>query len=354
MEAYFEDLLGHAQEQPLKKLQAAQNKGRHVSEALEKPIHKASHQYSKIPPLSQFSAELTQAKSVSSISKASEFAEPERASDQMSPYIIAATFPKLAPPVTQAKSVLPEATATPKRDKKAALAMLLKQKDKLSPQQRIRLKAKLKSLAPSSQPTSAPLIAVPVKVPLVEPLVEQERTVIESTVSEMPVQKITESASPQISISKNGQPDWAKGRFECLLFSVAGLKLAVPLVSLGAIYKIDKVMTPLFGRPTWFIGLYTQRDKHVQVIDTAQWVMPERSSAAVRSAYKFIIRLGGSDWGVACDAVHKSIKLHPDQVKWRTERTKRAWLLGTVIDQMCALIDADALNLLLEQQIRKR
>src|SRR5690554_1912731 len=46
---------------------------------------------------------------------------------------------------------------------------------------------------------------------------------------------------------ENGRPYWAQERFECLLFSVAGLKLAVPLVCLGGIHAIqerDKI-TPL-------------------------------------------------------------------------------------------------------------
>ena len=128
------------------------------------------------------------------------------------------------------------------------------------------------------------------------------------------------------------------------------MKLAVPLVSLGAIYKIEKDFIPLVGRASWFMGLYHHLERNVRVIDTAQWVMPERCSDEVRSAYKFIIRLGGNDWGMACDAVHQSIQLDPDQIKWRSERTKRAWLFGTVIDHMCALIDVDSLSALLEQQ----
>jgi len=36
------------------------------------------------------------------------------------------------------------------------------------------------------------------------------------------------------------------------------------------------------------------------------------------------------------------LRLTPDQVRWRTERTRRRWLAGTVIEHMCALIDPPA------------
>ena len=166
--------------------------------------------------------------------------------------------------------------------------------------------------------------------------------------------KVSESnelkAPPLEPLLENGRPVWAQERFECLLFSVAGLKLAVPLISLGAIYKIENDFTPLVGRASWFMGLYRHDDRNVRVIDTAQLVMPDRVIDSTRENYHYIIRLGGNNWGMACDAVQESIQLEPDAVKWRTERSKRAWLSGTVIDHMCALIDVDALSTILKKE----
>lgn len=153
----------------------------------------------------------------------------------------------------------------------------------------------------------------------------------------------------------NGRPHWAQDRFECLLFVVAGLTLAVPLVSLGAIYRLDDELTPLVGRASWFMGLYRQGERSVQVVDTAQWVMPDRWTPEARDNYRFVIRLGDDNWGMATDAVQQSINLSPEQVKWRTERSKRSWLAGTVVDHMCALLDADKLaELLAQDAVRSR
>jgi chemotaxis signal transduction protein len=140
----------------------------------------------------------------------------------------------------------------------------------------------------------------------------------------------------------NGRPVWAQSRFECLLFSVAGLTLAVPLVSLGAIYRLDRELTPLVGRASWFMGLFRCGERNVQVVDTAQWVMPDRWRPEVRDSYRFVIRLGEDNWGVASDLVQQAINLRPDEVSWRTERSRRPWLAGTVIEHMCALLASNA------------
>lgn len=169
---------------------------------------------------------------------------------------------------------------------------------------------------------------------------------------------LSSSEAPQVAPpgawQDNGRPAWAQDRFDCLLFSVAGLKLAVPLVSLGAIHALDRELTPLVGRPSWFLGLLPLAGRNIRAVDTAQWVMPERYQRDLNEAYRFIIRLGDSDWGIACDRVAQSFSLKPDEVKWRTERSKRPWLAGTVVEHMCALMDVDALSYLLDQAERTK
>lgn len=170
-----------------------------------------------------------------------------------------------------------------------------------------------------------------------------------------PESDVARVSNKNLAWHDNGRPHWAQDRFECLLFVVAGLTLAVPLVSLGAIYRLEGELTPLVGRASWFMGLYRQGERSVQVVDTAQWVMPDRWTPEARENYHFVIRLGDDNWGMATDAVQQSINLSPEQVKWRTERSKRPWLAGTVVDHMCALLDADKLaELLAQDAVRSR
>ena len=61
---------------------------------------------------------------------------------------------------------------------------------------------------------------------------------------------------PVKKVSRTDPLPWATGRFECLLFYVGGLKMAVPLVELGGIFQSSKdKLTSIFGQPNWFMGV---------------------------------------------------------------------------------------------------
>lgn len=161
---------------------------------------------------------------------------------------------------------------------------------------------------------------------------------------------------PILAWEENGRPGWAQNRFDCLLFKVDGLALAVPMILLGTIYKIDSELTPLFGQPDWFLGLLRVHDgRNIRVVDTAQLVMPERYRAEAIDTLVYAIGIHDCDWAMGCHEVVGSITLTPDDVKWRSERTRRPWLAGTVVDHMCALIDLDAFETtLLAQRAKPR
>jgi purine-binding chemotaxis protein CheW len=152
-----------------------------------------------------------------------------------------------------------------------------------------------------------------------------------------------------------GPPSWAQEPFECLLFDVAGLTLAVPLVCLGSIYPlVGQELTPLFGQPDWFLGILPTPSGNLKVLDTARWVMPERYSDELRDGLQYVISVQGYEWGLAVHQVSRSIRLDPNAVKWRGQRTQRPWLAGTVIEHMCALLDVAVLAELIASGAAKR
>jgi purine-binding chemotaxis protein CheW len=179
--------------------------------------------------------------------------------------------------------------------------------------------------------------------------VKVEPPVAEAPVAEAPVAR-TAVPEPQVAArpepesepaQPDGRPDWSGAPFECLIFTVAGLQLAVPLILLGAIHRVedDSEIRPIPGSPRWYMGIRPDRDQNLRVVDTAEWIMAGRVPDNARDNYRFVIRLDNSEWGLACDDVAQSFTLRPDEVRWRTARSKRPWLAGTVIDHMCALID---------------
>ncbi len=143
--------------------------------------------------------------------------------------------------------------------------------------------------------------------------------------------------------------------FECLLFEVAGLKLAVPLISLGSIYPLEgDEITPIFAQPDWFVGIMPTPVGNLKVLDTTRWVMPERYNEALRDSFRFVISIDGHGWGLGVNAVHESIRLEPQAVKWRRQGVGREWLAGTVIEHMCALLDVQALARLVSEKEKVR
>ncbi len=168
--------------------------------------------------------------------------------------------------------------------------------------------------------------------------------VMAKPVAESPTQR---SEEPPAESTPLERPPWSQKPFECLIFRVAGLQMAVPLVLLGAIHKIESKVKPIPGRPQWYMGMLPDRDQNLRIVDTAEWIMAGRVPAGAREGYRFAIRLNNSEWALACDEVAQSFTLDPEEVRWRSARSKRPWLAGTVIKHMCALIDVATMASLL-------
>ncbi len=149
----------------------------------------------------------------------------------------------------------------------------------------------------------------------------------------------TDQSLEALQWQPNGRPRWAQERFDVLLFDVSGLTLAVPLVALGQIQPITEELTPLFGQADWFMGLLPTPMGKLRTVNTALFVMPERYDDKFVKTAKYVVSIDGLPWGLAVNSVNQPTSLDPDAVKWRTERSKRPWLAGTVKEHMCALID---------------
>ncbi len=166
-----------------------------------------------------------------------------------------------------------------------------------------------------------------------------------TTTTAVPVE---ETSSDPIEI-KSDKKSYREGDFQVMFFDVAGLTIAVPLVELGGIHKVDKT-TALLGKPEWFKGVMLHRDDKINVVDTALWVMPEKCNDALRDSlnYQYVIMLDNSSWGMMAENLVDTVVLKQEEVKWLDSTNKRPWLAGLVKERMCALLDVDALITLLD------
>ena len=192
--------------------------------------------------------------------------------------------------------------------------------------------------------TRAPVYEVKIEP---EPVVEAEvksTLVVESPPVEVPVITEPEAITETDKQQETPLPSWSEEPFQALLFNVAGLTLAVPLVELNGVVEWTDSLTEMPGHADLYMGILRHLDNKVAVVDTARLVFPSDKLKTLagdepKDRVKRIVLIGDSKWGLACDEVHEVITLQPDDVRWRTDRTSRFWLLGTVIDKMCALLD---------------
>jgi len=200
----------------------------------------------------------------------------------------------------------------------------------------------------ASVSTLAPLLQTQLLKTAPEPVVVEPAPVAPAPIEQTLVPPVVEVHLPPSNtpppVDTDGRPAWAAEAFECLLFDVAGLTLAVPLVCLGSIYSLaGHELTPLFGQPEWFLGILPSQAGNLKVLDTARWVMPDRYRDDFRQGLQYVISVQGYEWGLAVHQVSRSLRLDPNEIKWRSHRGQRPWLAGTVIEHMCALLDVAAL-----------
>jgi len=136
-------------------------------------------------------------------------------------------------------------------------------------------------------------------------------------------------------------PEWGSGH----------LKLAVPLVKLGGIHRLTPSPRRLAGQPPWFLGLVADQLGNICVIDTVLWIIPDKYKQAEAQGldYEFIMLLDKTRWGLACTVVDTALTISTEEVNWSGRTRKRTWLAGMLIDNMCAVLDVDALIIMLDK-----
>lgn len=189
-----------------------------------------------------------------------------------------------------------------------------------------------------------------VKTEVAEPEVKEETKVEETTAD-------VRDETPAVVKDKTDETphenpyEWENiempSEFQALFFLVKGIRFAVPLVNLGGIFQCEKI-TPLFGKPKWFMGIADIRGKKMNVVDTLKWV---KSDAPLSDKYEYMIALDKTLWSIGCDELEGNRILSKDSVTWRQTAGNRPWLAGIVKKEMCALLHVDALIKMFENGV---
>lgn len=204
------------------------------------------------------------------------------------------------------------------------------------------------------EPVEKPVIGLEQLVAEVPEVIAETITEVKTTtVSEVELETQIESDLPLEDDS--AVPEWAQTRFQCLLFKVSGLSLAVPLVKLNSVVPWDEDITITPNQTSWYLGLIQHLRHQIKIIDTALLVMPENRRQLLAedslSRLSHILLVDDYKWGLACDSIGEVIWLSKDDVKWRKNKTTRAWLAGTSLEHLCAVMDTEVFAQMLNKQV---
>ena len=190
-------------------------------------------------------------------------------------------------------------------------------------------------IAPAQLPVS---LLKPATSPAVKSPVHRENAVKPKPVPQ-------ESATVALPLAV--MPEWAQHEFQAIFFKVGQLILATPLTELSRTLKFNRVVTKIPGQPSWFMGLVQDQDKKIGILDTGQLILGKAQGLKrnlTEQPFKSMLVTQDGNWALACDELLSIGKLVPEQVRWRTNRQSRPWLIGTVIEELTAVIDVNQLT----------
>ena len=185
----------------------------------------------------------------------------------------------------------------------------------------------------------------------------QPKAAVIEEVELAPEPDIAIEPQPEIIEQKIEIPDEP---FQVLMFKVAGLSLAVRLVELNGVLEWDETaLTEMPGHSPFFLGVIQYLGKSIPIVDTARLVFPADKLVSLNAdkpyeRVKRIVLIDDGKWGLACDEIAEVVDLNAESIKWREDRSKRKWMAGTVIEHMCALVDAAGFSEMLDDGSHNR
>jgi len=156
--------------------------------------------------------------------------------------------------------------------------------------------------------------------------------------------------APAVEKWPENAPYWVSEPFQCLLFTLSGLRLVVPTLKLAGVIPAPAAWDKDASDPPWCLGRVMQNGQVIRVLDLARIVVPPgRRYLPVRAQRVIVLERGR--WGIACEGFMQMMALRPGQVQWRSQAGRRNWLAGTSREIRCAILDVDGLVENLEQRV---
>nr|WP_028471208.1 chemotaxis protein CheW [Neptunomonas japonica] len=126
------------------------------------------------------------------------------------------------------------------------------------------------------------------------------------------------------------------------MVNVCGLKLAIPFEGIEGALTLSTVTLQLSNQYDWVLGSFERSSFSTVIVDTGQWLLEDRYDAAL-SRYAELIVLDGKNWALTCDELVKSVRIPHSRINMNSNKQGRPWMLGTYMEERCAVVDVAAL-----------
>ena len=151
-------------------------------------------------------------------------------------------------------------------------------------------------------------------------------------------------------------PDWGLQAFQAMVFKVGELSLAIPLTALAGVIEWQPERAEPASADGLHLGDYQHAGQSVSVIDIARLVFAgspfdDLIKTRTRPQITRIILINNEKYGLACDAVYEVITIEPTRVNWRSARTRRQWLAGTLLDERIAILGVESASRILSNML---
>lgn len=156
------------------------------------------------------------------------------------------------------------------------------------------------------------------------------------------------SSNHDLAVSRakgDHMPDRAEPAFECLLFTVAGARLAIPFDKTRGVLEWGKELESCSSPSPWIMGSIRYLGHEVKVINTSPLVAGNNQRRRVgHEAYpQHLILIDDARYALAVDTVGEISSFEAGKVRWRQGHSERPWYCGVAVEQQCALLDIGVL-----------
>ncbi|GAB6068076.1 hypothetical protein JCM13664_13950 [Methylothermus subterraneus] len=150
---------------------------------------------------------------------------------------------------------------------------------------------------------------------------------------------LRDQPSPSAAPVPEKEPDWTEREFEVQPFFLGKLRLAAPGSQLLGTFALEDEIVSKPGQPSWALGRIKVAGGEFWAATPARLVLPDSGLGP----YRWALLPRRSELALLCHGVEARACWQPQQVRWRTERLSRPWLLGMCLEPPCPLIDLERL-----------